>query len=134
MSLEEALKENTRIMQELVAALNAASLHGQEAAKSPAVTKPAVAPKPVAKAPAPVAKPAAKPVAKAAPAPEPEAEDGAVTYDQVKAAILALGNAEGKGRPAVAAVLEQFGVAKGPDLQADQYAEALEALTAALAE
>ena len=52
MSLEEALKENTRIMQELVAALNAASLRGQEAEKSAPVTKPTVAPKPVAKAPA----------------------------------------------------------------------------------
>lgn len=130
MSLEEALKENTRIMQELVAALNAASLHGKEAEKSVPVAKPTVAPKPVAKAPAPVAKPAPKPVAKAAPV----ADEGEVTYDQVKAAILALGNAEGKGRPVVTAVLEQFGVIKGPELQAEQYVEALEALTAALAE
>lgn len=109
-----------------------------EASKSAPVAAPKPAPK---AAPAPAPKTAPKPVAKAAPKPAPkpapaEAEDdGAeVSYEDVKALILELGNTAGKGRPAVAAVLAEFGVEKGPELQPDQYAEALEALKAKLAE
>ena len=111
MSLEKALLAAAKAF---VAALEGdkspASVASPRAA-APAA-KPAVAPK--------AAAPAAKPVAKAAPAPAVD-ED----YAPVKALILELGAIPGTGRAAVSAVLKQLGVAKGPDLQADQYEEAM---------
>lgn len=61
---------------------------------------------------------------------EPDAEE--VTYDAVKALILKVSGA--KGRDAAAAVLTELGVAKGPDLKPEQYAEAVDKLQAVLAD
>ena len=71
----------------------------------------------------PKAATAAKPTAAAA---KPAAADD--DYAPVKAKILELGAIPGTGRAAVAEILKQFGVAKGPDLGAEQYEEAIQLL------
>lgn len=48
------------------------------------------------------------------------AADDTIAYDDVKLAIVALVKA--KGAPAAAAVLKEFGAAKGPELKPEQYA------------
>lgn len=77
--------------------------------------------------------PAAPPAPAPAPAPAPVAAkpEPAVEYAMVAAAITA---AVPKDRAKVAAVLKQFGAARGPALLPEQYAEFLAALKAAFAE
>lgn len=65
--------------------------------------------------------------APAAPAPAPAAP----TYDDVKAAVLAL--SAKKGRDAAAAVLKDLGVAKATELKPEQFAAAISACSTALA-
>lgn len=83
--------------------------------------KDAPAASPKATTPAKPAAGATKPAAKA-PAGKPAADDD---YAAVKAKILELGAIPATGRAAVAEILKGFGVAKGPDLSADQYDDAI---------
>ena len=112
MSLEEAINNLTAAVKANTAALGAGG-KGATSAAAPKATPP-VAGKPA------VAKPAAKPAAKAVPT-----DDEGIPYEGVKAKILELGAIPGTGRAAVAAILKQFGVAKGPDLTPDQHEEAI---------
>jgi len=111
MSLEQAIAELTAAVKANTAALGAGS-KGATPTASPKAAAP-VAGKPAA------SKPAAKPAAAAKPVP---ANDD---YLPVKEKILELGAIPGTGRAAVAEILKQFGVARGPDLSSDQYEEAL---------
>lgn len=63
----------------------------------------------------------------AAPA-QVKSEAATVTYEDVKKAILAFQQAN--GREATLATLKTFGAAKGTDLKPEQYAEALAKFTA----
>ena len=89
-----------------------AAAAGQNTAAAPA----AAAPEKTASAPPPAAASAAD----TSPA-STAATDTPVAYDQVKALILKLNTA--KGRDALVAALGKFGVAKGPELKPEQYAE-----------
>lgn len=111
MSLEKALLAAAKAF---VAAMGASE--GDKSIDGP------TPPKATARAAAPAAKPAA-PKAAAKPAAKAAAVDD--DYLPVKEKILELGAIPGTGRAAVAEILKQFGVAKGPDLQADQYDEAI---------
>lgn len=114
MSLEETIAANTVAVNALTKAL----LAGGTKSGAPAVAAPKTS-APVGK-PA-VAKPGAKPAAKAVPA-----DDGALSYEtDVKPKILELGAIPGTGRAAVSAIMKQFGVTKGPELDEGQYEEAL---------
>ena len=62
--------------------------------------------------------------------PEASKSDATVSYDQVKVAILAMVKA--KGSAAATELLKAFGVTKGPELKADQYAAVLASFKAAL--
>lgn len=126
MSLELAIKENTeavRLLTELmtkitsgavVVATNTAEILDAEIAKA---TKASTTPKAETK-------PAKT---EAAPA-QVKSEAAAVTYEDVKKAILAFQQAN--GREATLATLKAFGAARGTDLKPEQYAEALATLTA----
>jgi len=111
MSIETALAENTAALRELHALLARISV--------PATEGPAPAPKTQARSAAPTAptpptvaaEPAAAPATKAEPS-----EPAALTYDDVKRAIIEVSKA--KGRDAAVALLAEFGATKGPDLQA----------------
>lgn len=108
MSLEKALVAAAQAFIDTMAG------SGSKSAIVPTATaKAATAAKPAAAA----AKPAAKPAVKAA-----AVDDD---YAPVKAKILELGAIPATGRAAVAEILKQFGVAKGPDLAAEQYEEAI---------
>lgn len=120
MSLEQALADNTAAVKALHAHL----------AGAPAATPLSAKLDKVEAKIAETAKPAPKTEPKkTAAAPAPKAD--AVDYEKVRAAVLALCAA--KGKPAGLAVLAEFGVEKATELKAEQYAEALAALEAALA-
>lgn len=142
MSLELALAANTAAMIELreaILALHARQLgadYGLNVVPVETVTAVEEAPAPVVErkrgrikpeirdeAPAPVVE--AK-VEEPAPAPAP----APVSYQECANAITKL--AAAKGRPAAAAVLQQFGVAKLPEAKAEQYADIKAAAEAAL--
>ena len=131
MSLEQALAENTSAIKELTAMW--ATLNKQaktivtdtEAGKTTGVT--IAATKHIEVAPSP--KPAPTPVAvvTATPAPvetapaEPVAESPSeITYEQVSKAITDKAKTD---RNAVVALLGKFGVKKGTELKAEQYAD-----------
>lgn len=138
MSLEEALKANTAALYALADAMKSA----QATAAAPVATVATAAPlkaTPRAVAPTPAPAPAAEekpktsmfkgtkaPTPAPTKAPAPAAEDG---YLPVKAKILELGAIPGVGRAAVTEILGSFGVTRGPDLQPEQYSEALDQLT-----
>ena len=120
MSLELAINENTaavKALAELMLKLTSG------AAVIATNTTQAVEAKAEAKAKA--AKAEAK--TEAAPAQVKE-EAAAVTYDDVKKAILAYQTAN--GREATIAALKSFGAAKGTDLKPEQFADALTLFTA----
>jgi hypothetical protein len=62
---------------------------------------------------------------------EPVADAPAIAIADVNAAIIAL--AKAKGRDAAVAVLGTFGVAKAPELKAEQYADVVAAAKKAMA-
>lgn len=160
MSLEQAILENTDTMKELIKVWNklaanatttAATMKPGDAIVAAGVTIAKVAgPKStVATATAPdtttatdagadapdpksvVVSPPSE-TAAASPASKPEASTSATvtTYDDVKALVLQV--SKEKGRDAAAAVLAGFGVAKAPELKAEQYADAVAQLKAVL--
>lgn len=105
-------------------------------ADKPKATKPKVEPKPQvaegndAAASSAPASPAA-PAASSTDSEQPAADAPAVTIADVNAAIIGL--AKAKGRDAAVAVLKDFGVAKAPELKADQYAAVVAAAKKAMA-
>lgn len=124
MSLEQAISENTRAVQALTEVWNKLAAqaerirNGVESGVVAATTAPGLGGEiPLAKA---KAEPAAKaaPVAKPEPAAAPEPTE-AVSYDVVKARILALISA--KGQPAAQELLGEFGAVKGTQLKTEQY-------------
>jgi hypothetical protein len=152
MSLEETLAANTAALHALTAALVAAGALPKPAAVPAVVSGPATAkaaaplktvaesaptadtaasPAPASTAATPDPKPAAASPQKETAAASPAAEAGATSYDQVKALILKL--SKEKGGDAARAVLAAFGVTKGPELKAAQYAEVVTHCEAALA-
>lgn len=120
MAIETAIQDLTAAIRDLLAQLKTSA--------APLVTTQAEAPKAEATKPAPVEPVSAAPKAEAA-TPAETAPTTEVTYDQVKAAILKVVTT--KGNEAAAAVLEQFGVKKGPALKAEQYAAVVAACEAA---
>lgn len=108
-------------------------------ADKPKATKPKAEPKPQvaeaaegndAAASSAPASPAA-PAASSTDSEQPAADAPAVTIADVNAAIIGL--AKAKGRDAAVAVLKDFGVAKAPELKADQYAAVVAAAKKAMA-
>lgn len=136
MSLEIALQENTAAIHALIAAIQSGAVPAAAVnVEAPAAKKSAAAVKEAASSgqkntkvadPAPTAEEPAKSEAAGTRATEQP------TYDQVAKAITAL--AKAKGRDVAVGLLKEFGVAKGPDLKPEQYADALAAATAKLAE
>lgn len=120
MSLEAILEANTAALQSHTAVMQA--LLERLGAAAPAALE-SVTAKPAAetKAKPQAEKPAAQ--AKAEPQKQPEtkgeAQAEAVTYEQIKPLIIKLGAT--KGREVAAALLQEFGVTRGPDLKAEQY-------------
>lgn len=148
MSLEQALAANTAAMIELreaILALHARQLgvdYGLNVVPVETVTvveEPAVeeAPTPVVERKRGRIKPEIRDEAPAPsvfedPKPEPAPAPAAapVTYQECANSITRL--AAAKGRPAAAAVLQQFGVAKLPEAKAEQYGDIKAAAEAAL--
>lgn len=136
MSLEIALQENTAAIRELIAAIQSGAVPAVATnVEAPAAKKSAAAVKEAASSgqkntkaadPAPTAEEPAKSEAADTRATEQP------TYDQVAKAITTL--AKAKGRDVAVGLLKRFGVAKGPDLMPEQYADALAAATAELVE
>lgn len=119
MSLEEALRENTAAVRELIAVLKAVL----KAPAAPVEYKPTTA---VAAEDNPTM-PAVEPVADPAPT-QPTAEavaDPAPSYKDVAASVTKL--AREKGRDAALAVLTKFGAAKLPDVKPDCFAAVIAA-------
>ena len=134
MSLEATIAENTAAIRELIAAIaNGIPTTAAQLAAVVAEAPAAVTVKKQAKATVATNGASSTPGASfsaGATAQQPAAEAAAattspaaasVTYDQVKAAITRAANA--KGRDAVLILLKEFGVAKGPDLKPEQYAD-----------
>ena len=141
MSLEATIAENTAAIRELINALltrGAIPTADQVAAAVPAqaeavktaeaaeTSKPAATSKPKAEAKKAEASPSTGTTSESAASAAPSdtgASTGsaAPTYDEVKAKILLL--AKEKGREATTALLQRHGVAKGPDLKPEQFAE-----------
>ena len=110
MSLELALAANTEALREVAALLS-------KLGAMPGATAPTDA----------SAKAAAKP-----PVPEaPRGDASALTYDDVKLAVIAVTKA--KGRDAAVALLAKFGAQKAPDLRVEQYAAVCAAAAGMLA-
>lgn len=131
MSLEQAIRENTEAVRELIAALGSTNSVSAPAA-SEAVAQPAPAPKaaPAKAKPAPAPK-AEEPVVPApAPAPAPAAEP-AIPYTDVATAVTDL--AKAKGRQAAVDLLASFDVARATELRAEQYASVIAAAKVAMA-
>ena len=140
MSLEVALAENTAAMRELISVWNKLSSTGKqiaakvEAGEQTSVTAgnleiPLAAPAKV-EAKKPAATPAAAVTAtptpvEAAPSTPAAESPSEITYDQVSKAIT---EKVKTNRDHVVATLSAFGVKKGTELKAEQYAEFLEAL------
>lgn len=108
-------------------------------ADKPKATKPKAEPKPqvaeaaegndaaASSAPATTAAPAAS----STDSEQPAGDAPAIAIADVNAAIIGL--AKAKGRDAAVAVLKEFGVAKAPELKADQYAAVVAAAKKAMA-
>lgn len=107
--LEEAIKENTAAVRELIAALE----------KTPTATQEKPAKKPQAASTSSKEKIAAS--SETAPASKKDTLKEPTEYTDVQTAITAL--AQAKGRDAAVAVLADFGVKKGAELMPGQYAE-----------
>ena len=129
MSLEQAIRENTEAVRELIAALGSTNSVFAPAANE-AVAQPAPAPKaaPAKAKPAPAPK-AEEPVVPA-PAPAPAAEP-AIPYTDVATAVTDL--AKAKGRQAAVDLLASFDVARATELKAEQYASVIAAAKVAMA-
>lgn len=123
MSLELAINENTAAVKALAELM--LKLTSGAAVIATNTTQAVEATKTVAKAETKAAKVEAK--TEATPAQVKE-EVAAVTYDDVKKAILAYQTAN--GREATIAALKSFGAAKGTDLKPEQFADALALFTA----
>lgn len=146
MSLEQALAANTAAMIELREAILA--FHARQLGAEYALNVVDIPTITVTEEPAQLEAPAPAPERKRgrvkpeirdvevpfevapAPAPTPEPQPVVVTYQEAASAITKL--AAAKGRPAAAAVLAEFGVAKLPEAKADQYAAIKAAAEAAL--
>ncbi|CAB4163629.1 hypothetical protein UFOVP814_42 [uncultured Caudovirales phage] len=136
MSLELAINENTQAVKalaELMLKLTSGAVQVTtqtiEAAKSATPKAEAKAETKDAKTEAKAEAKAAKVEAKTEAAPaQVKTDTAAVTYDDVKKAILAYQTAN--GREATINALNSFGAAKGTDLKPEQYAEALALFTA----
>ena len=133
MSLEQAIRENTEAVRELIAALGSTNSVFAPAANE-AVAQPAPAPAPAPKAAPAKAKPAPAPKAEEpvvpAPAPAPAAEP-AIPYTDVATAVTDL--AKAKGRQAAVDLLASFDVARATELKAEQYASVIAAAKVAMA-
>jgi hypothetical protein len=132
---------NTAQLNAVMAALATGDAVAQEVAAAPAPkqkatpakTAPPANTQPTAEAvqePAPENKPEPSATTQAADAPA-AAEAPAVAFDAVRDAIMGLSKA--KGRDAAVAVLGTFGVAKAPELKAEQYADVVAAAKKAMA-
>jgi hypothetical protein len=143
MSLEQALVDNTAALNALIGVwskLNAQAVHidstaGDDitAAGKPVAAKPK-ADKPKAEPKAEVAadpKPAAEPSTPEAPAAQIASSSEPIEYPVLQKAVFALA---GKSRDAAAAVAAGFGVKTFKELPAEQWADALAAVNAKLAE
>ena len=143
MSLEAVIQENTNTMRELIAVwskLNAQAkaidksekVDTVTAAGTPVEAKPEKAAKveKVAKVEKAEAKPEA-PIEQPAAQAESAGDAPTIAIADVNAAIIGL--AKTKGRDAAVAVLKEFGVAKAPELKADQYAAVVAAAKKAMA-
>lgn len=140
MSLEQALADNTAAINNLAAIwskLNAtanakaAAPAAEVKADKPKAEKPKAEPKPeVAADPKPVAEPS-EPEAPAAQTASSSEASPSVDYPVLQKAVFALA---GKSRDAAAAVAAGFGVKTFKELPADQWAAALAAVNAKLAE
>lgn len=127
MTLEAAIQENTAVLRELIAAINAQAAGGA-ALKTATITN-----KTVEGVKAPTASPAPSPAETtkdpAAPAPAAPNADGAdaeeVTYQDAAKAVTNL--AKAKGRPAAEEVLKQFGANKLPDVKPEDFAAVVKA-------
>jgi hypothetical protein len=79
-----------------------------------------------------------KAAAPVSPAPAPVATTGEpekpLTIDDVKRAVIELANTEGKGLPAVRALLDKFGFARAADVTPEKYAEVITAAQQAAVE
>lgn len=106
------------------------------APKAERVAKPKAEPKPEAtegNAAAASSEPAttAAPAASSTASEQPAADAPAISIADVNAAIIGL--AKAKGRDAAVAVLKEFGVAKAPELKAEQYPAVVAAAKKAMA-
>lgn len=134
MSLELAINENTAAVKALAELM--LKLTSGAAVIATNTTQAVEATKTVAKAETKAAKVEAKTVAAIVDLPakteaasaQVKEEVAAVTYDDVKKAILAYQTAN--GREATIAALKSFGAAKGTDLKPEQFADALALFTA----
>lgn len=139
MTLEHALAENTKAIQELTKALinqqyskGAATISAAQINLAPGSEIPGVAPVTslapedaltgaiVGREPKKTKAPKAEPVEVIEPAPVSEPVVVEVTYDNVVAAVLDL--QAKKGREASVQLLASFGASKGQDLKKEQYA------------
>jgi hypothetical protein len=132
---------NTAQLNAVMAALATGGEAVQEVAAAPAPkqkTTPAKTATPAPTQPTAEVEAAAAPEKKPEPSATTQAADApaaadtpAIAVADVNASIIAL--AKAKGRDAAVAVLQQFGVAKVPELKADQYADVLAAVKKAMA-
>jgi hypothetical protein len=133
MSLEQAITDHAAALRELAAAIRATvGAHDTTAAAAAhqvindAKAQATTATKPQA---AVVTKDVAE--VKTAATEEKKHEQPAPTYDTVKTKVLEL--SKEKGRDQVVALLQRHGVAKAPDLKAEQYAAVIADVAAILA-
>lgn len=123
MSLEAVIQENTNVMRELIALWKTGASPAPAPVSAPAVDK---APPPAKDKPAAEVK--TDTTAKEKPVEEAKATE--VTYDQIKPLIIKVNTT--KGREAATKLLADFGVARGPDLKPEQYADFFAAATKVL--
>lgn len=131
MSLEQAIADHAAAIRDLAETLRGMGFNITTAAERPQADAPAKTPasrKAAAAAPAPTPDPAEE-IAAAERGEEPALP--AIEYSTVAAAVLGLVKA--KGKDTAIGVLANFGVGNAKELTVEQYAEALEALTAAAA-
>lgn len=120
MALETTLAETNKLLTALLARLEAPASDTPPAQRVEKAKKPTAAPS--AEAPATVTAAATPTVTEAAPTASPETASESpsdVTYEDVSKAIFAKVKED---RDAVVAALSKFGVKKGTELKADQYA------------
>jgi len=131
MSLEAAIQENTNALREFIALWSKMNLASEGRAAPPPTSKRTKAePATAATAPASDESAQPKPQEKTEPVVDAAAKTAAIAVPEVNTAIIAL--AKAKGRDAAVAVLKQFGVAKVPELKAEQYADVIAAAKKAM--